>query len=157
MTTWEYGNNNIYEISGKLDGFQVGGEALEGHGTSVENMIFSGYIREIKNAPIDLIIHDSGDGFLAYGESTTLTGKVTHGWNDITDNVTSWSIVRESGNQADDNVWNINHTDFNGIITLTHTKAYSDLGEGISTLFTITAKGSTESGQGFTRETVITI
>lgn len=157
MTTWEYGSHNIYEISGKLDGFQVGGEALEGHGTSVENMYFSGYIREIKNAPIDLIIHDSGDGFLAYGESTTLTGKVTHGWNDITDNVTSWSIVRESGNQADDNVWNINHTDFNGIITLMHTKAYSDLGEGISTLFTITAKGSTESGQGFTRETVITI
>lgn len=157
MTTWEYGQNNIYEITGKLDGFEVGGEPLQGHGTSIENMYFSGYIREIKNAPIDLVIHDSGDGFLALGESTTLTCKVTHGWNDITDNVDTWSIIRESGNQADDNVWNINHTDFNGIITLTHTKAYSDLGNGISTMFTITAKGNTESGQSFTRETIITI
>lgn len=157
MTTWEYGQNNIYEITGKLDGFEVGGEPLQGHGTSIENMYFSGYIREIKNAPIDLVIHDSGDGFLALGESTTLTCKVTHGWNDITDNVDTWSIIRESGNQADDNVWNINHTDFNGIITLTHTKAYSDLGNGISTMFTITAKGNTASGQNFTRETIITI
>lgn len=157
MTTWEYGQNNIYEITGKLDGFEVGGEPLQGHGTSIENMYFSGYIREIKNAPIDLVIHDSGDGFLALGESTTLTCKVTHGWNDITGNVSSWSIIRESGNQTDDNVWNINHTNFNGIITLTHTMAYSDLGKGISTLFTITAKGNTESGQNFTRETIITI
>lgn len=152
MTTWEYGEQNIFEITGKLEGFEVGGEPLQGYGTWVGNMYFSGFIREIKNAPIEMKLDTRGDGFLALGETMVITCKVIHGWNDITDKVETWTVERESGHQADDNTWNNDHKDFAGVLTLTHTDEYSDLGGAITTYFVITAEGTTESGQAYRRE-----
>ncbi|MDD4592631.1 MAG: hypothetical protein PHG06_19730, partial [Parabacteroides sp.] len=144
MTTWEYGANNIYEISGKLDGFTIGETILEGEGQAFGNAYIWGTLQKIYNDPIRLEIDTNGDGFLAFGENMSISCKVFRGWQDITSEVETWSVSRESGNQTEDNAWNISHQGFAGQITLQNTAEYSDLGSGISTLFRFTASSTTE-------------
>lgn len=140
MTTWEYGNNNIYEISGKLDGFKIGDTILQGEGQAFGNAYIWGTLQQVYNDPVRMEIEHNGDGFLAFGESMEITCKIFQGWKDITDTVEVWRVTRESGNQADDTAWNIAHSLFDGKITLIHTENNSDLGKGLSTLFRFEAK-----------------
>lgn len=140
MTTWEYGNNNIYEISGKLDGFQIGDTILEGEGQAFGNAYIWGTLQKVYNDPVRMEINNGGDGFLALGETMTITCKVMRGWEDITDTVETWTVTRETGNQTEDTAWNITHQNFNGVLQITHTKEYTDLGNDLSTLFVFTAK-----------------
>ena len=140
MTTWEYGNNNIYEISGKLDGFQIGDTILEGEGQAFGNAYIWGTLQKVYNDPVRMEINNGGDGFLALGETMTITCRVMQGWDDITDTVETWSVTRETGNQSEDTAWNIAHTNFDGVLQITHTKEYTDLGNDLSTLFVFTAK-----------------
>lgn len=90
--------------------------------------------------PVRMEINNGGDGFLALGESMTITCRVMRGWEDITDTVETWTVTRETGNQTEDTAWNIAHSNFNGTLEITHTKQYTDLGSGLSTLFIFTAK-----------------
>jgi hypothetical protein len=145
MTTWEYGENNIYGIEGKLDGFHLGGTNFTGSGQVIGNGYFYGHLQQIVNAPYELIIENGGDNFLAFGESMDITCKVMKGLDDVTAEVEEWQVTRESGNQAEDDAWNIAHQDFNGHITLQHTQTYSDLGAGISTLFRFVASSGSET------------
>lgn len=145
MTTWEYGENNIFGIEGKLDGFSLGGTNFTGSGQVIGNGYFYGHLQQIFNAPYELIIENGGDNFLAFGESMDITCKVMKGLNDVTNEVETWQVTRESGNQAEDDAWNIAHQDFAGQITLQHTQSYSDLGEGISTLFRFVASSGSET------------
>lgn len=139
MTTWEYGANNIYEISGKLDGFQIGETVLEGEGQAFGNAYIWGTLQKVYNNPIYMEIDNGGDGFLALGETMVLTCRVMQGWEDITNQVEIWTVRRESGNQIEDTAWNIAHRSFNGTLSLTHTKEYSDLGTGLATVFVFEA------------------
>ncbi len=145
MTTWEYGEDNIYAIEGKLDGFKLGETIFQGNGQVIGNGYFYGNIQNIVNAPYELLIEHDGDNFLAFGESLDITCKVRKGLNDVTDEVEEWSVTRESGNQTEDDAWNIAHQDFAGQITLHHDPTYSDLGEGLSTLFRFVASAGSET------------
>jgi hypothetical protein len=145
MTTWEYGEDNIYAIEGKLDGFKLGETIFQGNGQVIGNGYFYGNIQNVVNAPYELLIEHDGDNFLAFGESLDITCKVRKGLNDVTDEVEEWSVTRESGNQTEDDAWNIAHQDFAGQITLHHGPTYSDLGEGLSTLFRFVASVGSET------------
>ena len=145
MTTWEYGEDNIYAIEGKLDGFKLGETIFQGNGQVIGNGYFYGNIQNVVNAPYELLIEHDGDNFLAFGESLDITCKVRKGLNDVTDEVEEWSVTRESGNQTEDDAWNIAHQDFAGQITLHHGPTYSDLGEGLSTLFRFVASAGSET------------
>ena len=139
MTTWEYGEANIHWINGKLDGFQLGETVFEGSGSVIGNGYFYGSIQSIENAPYILELDHDNDGFLAFGESMTITCRLMKGFEDKTGDVEVWQVTRESGNQIEDTAWNIAHQNFNGQITITHTQEYTDLGDGISTLFRFVA------------------
>ncbi len=145
MTTWEYGESNIYAIEGKLDGFQLGETVFTGTGQVIGNGYFYGHIQSIENAPYELKIENGGDNFLAFGESMEIICKVFKGLNDVTSEVEDWSVSRESGNQTEDDAWNIAHQNFNGQITLQHNVTYTDLGAGLSTLFRFTATGGNDT------------
>lgn len=145
MTTWEYGEDNIYAIEGKLDGFKLGETIFQGNGQVIGNGYFYGNIQNVVNAPYELLIEHDGDNFLAFGESLNITCKVRKGLKDVTDEVEEWSVTRESGNQTEDDAWNIAHQDFAGQITLHHSPTYSDLGEGLSTLFRFVASAGSET------------
>lgn len=144
MTTWEYGENNIYAISGILDGFSLNGKDFEGTGVVIGNGYFYGTLEQISNAPVTMEIDTNGDYFLAYGETITVTCKVFRGWEDITAGVTKWGVVRDSGDPAGDAAWQLKDKakNFAGTIDISLTKEESDLGPGLSTLFTFTAEGT---------------
>ena len=54
MTDWTYGASNIYEISGKLDGFTIGGTVLEGEGQAFGNAYIWGTLQQIYNSPNEI-------------------------------------------------------------------------------------------------------
>ena len=101
--------------------------------------------------PLRLEIIDSGDGFLAWGESLTLTCKVWKGiYEDVTSQVTAWSITRNSGVPIEDAAWLLKPKvrAFNGTIEICFTMDENDLGESSTaqgTTFTITATIETQS------------
>lgn len=101
--------------------------------------------------PLRLEILDSGDGFLAWGESLTLTCKVWKGiYEDVTSQVTAWSITRNSGVPIEDAAWLLKPKvrAFNGTIEICFTMDENDLGESSTaqgTTFTITATIETQS------------
>lgn len=95
--------------------------------------------------PLRLEIIDSGDGFLAWGESTTLTCKVWKGiYEEVTSQVTAWSITRNSGVPIEDAAWLLKSKvqAFAGQIEICFKLSENDLGESSTaqgTTFTITA------------------
>lgn len=48
MTGWEYGEANIYGISGKLDGFKMGETIFQGHGNVFGNAYIYGHLQGIE-------------------------------------------------------------------------------------------------------------
>lgn len=82
----------------------------------------------------------AGDGYLAWGESLTVSCRVMQGWHDVTDKVTDWEISRDSGDTAEDAVWNQSEKarTFDGTITLTMTEAENDIPAGMA-VFTVRA------------------
>lgn len=95
--------------------------------------------------PLRLEINDSGDGFLAWGESTVLTCKVWKGiYEEVTGEVTGWSISRNSGVPIEDAAWLTKDKvrAFAGEIEICFNMEENDLGESSTaqgTTFTITA------------------
>ena len=104
--------------------------------------------------PLRLEILDSGDGFLAWGESTTLTCKVWKGiYEEVTSEVTAWSISRNSGVPIEDAAWLLKPKvrAFDGEIEICFKIDENDLGESSTatgTTFTITAILSDQSVSG---------
>lgn len=80
------------------------------------------------------------DPLIGNMESRTISFTIMRGWTDITDEVTAWTVTRDSGDEPRDLAWNINHTAFAGVLSI---NAHSDLdtsdvGDG-KTTFHITA------------------
>lgn len=108
-------------------------------GTEVSNStILHAY--NVDDSDYRLEIDTKGDTFIGYGdiEPLKVTCEVYKGWTNKTDEVTSWSVSRDSGQTAEDNAWNADHTDFAGYIEL----VWADLGTDYtrqSVVFTFTA------------------
>lgn len=114
-------------------------------GSILEEMLF--YSRsdhsnddDLSDVYYSIEIDSGGDGYLAWGESMTLSCRVLRSWHDVTDKVTQWQITRDSGNRAEDDVWNQSDKalSFAGEITLTLSADESDI-MGDSSTFTVHA------------------
>ena len=83
-----------------------------------------------------LNIDCSGDTLIAFGEIKTITVIVLN-WlrQNITSSVTNWSVKRTTSDTDADDVWNLNHADFAGTMTITT----DDLDDEGNTTFTIIA------------------
>lgn len=107
------------------------------------------WIKEIfipyEDLPLRLEILNDGDGFLAWGESLNLTCKVWKGlYSDVTNEVTAWSITRNSGVPLEDAAWLLKPKvrAFDGTIEICFNIDENDLGESTTatgTIFTIRA------------------
>jgi hypothetical protein len=144
MSTWTFGENNIYAIFGVLEGFSLSGKQFHGTGVVLGNFYYYGTQNFFVNAPLSIEIDTDGDYFLSYGESMNVKCKVTQNGYDVTDRVTKWDIVRETGNATEDAAWKAKDKvkNFQGEIQICLTDEENDLadnGNTISTLFTITA------------------
>jgi hypothetical protein len=141
MTTWTFDEANIYQIEGKLDGFTLSGKEFHGVGSVFGNAYIYGNIEQFKNAPLKLNVEVVGNNTtVAEGEHITIKCTLTQGYNDVTDTVESWSIVRTtSDSEADDN-WNADYKaqNFGGEINI-YPSDISDDDSITSAMFTITA------------------
>lgn len=91
------------------------------------------------------IIVESGDSFLAWGESLSLSCRVWKGlYEEVTNSVTSWSISRNSGVPIEDAAWLLKAKvkAFDGTFEINFNESENDLGESSTatgTIFTIKA------------------
>lgn len=135
---WEFTAANIGAQFGDLSNLTAFGLTMTGYSAYLNNIYMTGYIKQTSGVTPRVEIDNNGRDSLNVGDYATLTAAVLSGWDDITSEVVSWSIVRDSGDPAADAQWQslgkVRY--FNGSITLER----SDLGDsGISTLFEIHA------------------
>lgn len=152
---WEFTENNIGAQFGDLSNLTIFGRDMRGYSAYLNNIYMSGVIEQFTLLPLRMEIDNQGMDALAYGESMLVTCTVWKGWDEVTDSVAGWKIVRDSGDETEDAAWNnsAKAQAFAGAIVIEHYTNYSDLGEiGISTLFTITAYMTDGETTDFTLE-----
>lgn len=96
-----------------------------------------------QNAILDatLNITQSKGEWIDKGETNHVVCSVIRGFENITDQVTSWSIVRDSGDAVNDAAWQNKDKvkNFDGTIDIAWTDDDDDIGDSNSCIFTITA------------------
>lgn len=96
-----------------------------------------------QNAILDAtlnIIQSTGE-WIDKGETNHVECSVIRGFENITDQVTSWNIVRDSGDAVNDAAWQNKDKvkNFDGTIDIAWTDDDDDIGDSNSCIFTITA------------------
>lgn len=78
------------------------------------------------------------------GETNHLSCSVVRGFEDITSEVVSWSITRDSGDKIDDAAWQNKPKvkNFDGEIDICWTDEENDIGQADTCIFTVSAYGS---------------
>lgn len=96
-----------------------------------------------QNAILDatLNITQSTGEWIDKGETNHVVCSVIRGFEDITAQVTSWNIVRDSGDAVNDAAWQNKDKvkNFDGTIDIAWTDEEDDIGNSTSCIFTITA------------------
>lgn len=96
-----------------------------------------------QNAILDatLSITQSTGEWIDKGETNHVECSVIRGFENITDQVTSWNIVRDSGDAVNDAAWQNKDKvkNFDGTIDIAWTDDDDDIGDSNSCIFTITA------------------
>lgn len=96
-----------------------------------------------QNAILDatLNITQSTGEWMDKGETNHVECSVIRGFENITDQVTSWNIVRDSGDAVNDAAWQNKDKvkNFDGTIDIAWTDDDDDIGDSNSSIFTITA------------------
>lgn len=90
------------------------------------------------NDPVMVEFDLDGDDTIGAGETTVITARLKKGWEDISDRVIQWTVTRETPDTASDNVWNADHSAFNGTLAVT----LEDLGYSHKAKFIFTARYS---------------
>jgi hypothetical protein len=136
-----------------MSNLSVFGLIMSGYSAYLNNIYMSGTIQQIENAALRIQAETDGDGFLDFGEDATWAFRVWKGYyEDVTEQVTRWTIERDSGDPVEDAAW-ANKTkvrNFNGTIVIAFKANDNDLATAvnvISTLFTVTAWIGTRSVQ----------
>lgn len=144
ISTWDLTDDNCTYFNGYKEYFsKTGIELGNGRTMYISNVVIDGVIQQFEKISPVMEINIEGDNFIGEGETKNVTCVIKNGYGqDITSTVKTWQVTRESGDEAEDNTWNLAHTSFAGAIAIT----LSDLGShaltNISTLFTFTANGT---------------
>ena len=141
VNDWEFTENMIAAQFGDLSNLSIFGLNMTGYSAYLNNIYMSGTIQQFVKWPLRMEIENSLDGFLAWGETCTLTCRIMKGWEEKTEDVKEWSVERTSGDGASDKAWALKDKvkNFEGSIDISHSSEENDLGEEISTLFTFRA------------------
>lgn len=145
VNDWEITASMIAAQFGDLTNLSIHGMQMAGYSAYLNNIYMSGTIAQFDQLDLRMEIDTEGDTFLAWGESLHVTCHVWRGfYEEVTDQIVSWSIVRDSGDAVDDAAWSLKQKvqNFAGEIDICFTQAENDLGGNantVSTLFTIRA------------------
>lgn len=146
VDTWEFQEKNVAAQFGDLSNLTLFGLNMKGYSAYLNNIYMTGVIEQLLQQPVRVETTDSLGGFMGYGETDTLSSIVYRGWIDITSTVKKWKIERDSGDSADDAVWNAGTKakNFDGTIDIEWNDTTNDLGDNsdIPTVFSISVEGN---------------
>lgn len=145
VNTWEFTDANIGAQFGDLSNLSVFGLEMQGYSAYLNNIYMSGRIKQFEALPLRMEIDTQGDTTMAWGERLPVVCTVWRGFDELTQQVTGWTVSRDTGVPQDDAAWALKPKvkGFAGQIELCFTDAENDLGNpvaGITTLFTFTAE-----------------
>lgn len=152
VNTWEFQASNVAAQFGDLSNLtELGLPGMTGYSTYIENIYMTGHIQQV-GLPLRIEADWSGQNILAAGDIIDMAFNVMQGFDNLNQQVASWSIERDSGDAVADAAWNQAYDGWDGNVA---TLQSSDLGTtGISTLFMVTAvmddEDDTEVQYGFT-------
>lgn len=145
VNDWEFNDNNIGAQFGDLSNLSVFGLNMTGYSAYLNNIYMTGVINQLDVNPLYMVIDYENDNLITYGESKTITCRVFRGFEDVTSEVTKWTVTRDSGITQDDAAWLLKTKvkNFAGTIDICFDSNENDIGNNdnsISTLFTFTAE-----------------
>ena len=139
---WKQGNTYVYYDQVTHNGTTWLCIAPEGTNVTSEPARGNDFWKA-QNAILDatLNITQSTGEWIDKGETNHVICSVIRGFEDITDQVTSWNIVRDSGDAVNDAAWQNKDKvkNFDGTIDIAWTDDDDDIGDSNSCIFTITA------------------
>lgn len=110
------------------------GTTVEPSRTGTEWALVGGY--PDLSTTYEMVIDTGGDTLIGNGEEKILTFTVVDGFReDVTGDVLTWTVARDSGDEAADTLWGYEHMDFEGTIAIT----LDDLRGMDKVTFTVTA------------------
>lgn len=145
VNTWNFQADNIVAQFGDLSNLGVLGLVMDGYSAYLDNVYMRGTIQEVTALPLRMEIGIDGYQTMAFGETIHVECRVYRGWEDITDSVKKWSVVRGTADTSSDEAWLMKDKvrNFSGMIEIAWTESENDLGNmttsGVSALFTFTA------------------
>lgn len=74
--------------------------------TQSAGLTIAGDIKSIKPRVLKMGLSADGDSWLAVGESVTIFCNIYAGLDDVTSEMSAWSVTRYTGDDAQDNFWN---------------------------------------------------
>ena len=145
VNNWEIDSNNIAAQFGDLSNLTVHGLDMTGYSAYLNNIYMTGTIHQYNDNPLYMTIDIDNDNYIAYGETKNVRCSVFRGFEDLTSQVTKWTVTRDSGSPQDDAAWALKDKvkNFNGEIDLCFTADENDIGNNsysISTIFTFVAE-----------------
>lgn len=159
VNDWEFTDSMYKGITGRLDGFSLGGKSFNGYGTVLGNAYIFGQIDQFEKAGRTLGIRDTLGGLMAEGETDTLELRVIDGYGrNVTAEYATWSVSRDTGDATADAAWAVTApspelADTEDGKAARLSLGYDDLGSGLQALFTFRATDS--SGQTLTQSLTI--
>lgn len=151
VTTWEFEARNVAMQFGDLVNLNLLGIDVRGYSAYLDNIYMRGHIEQVEVSGLHFVITLQNGGWVSSQMSEVVTFSVLDGMGrDGSGNFTDYMLTRESGDNADDAVWNAAHTSVTSPITLT----MADMGMNWftrRTLFTLQSVGGRETiTQSFT-------
>lgn len=105
VSTWEFGASNIAAQFGDLSNLNVFGMNMSGYSAYLNNIYFSGTVKQLADLAIRMEIENTFTEMLDYGESTVLKFRLMRGWENVTGLAARWTVARDSGDATNDQAW----------------------------------------------------
>lgn len=139
--TWEISASNIAMQWGDLTNLDMFGLSMSGYSAYLNNIYMSGTIEQGVSVPYRMELELDGDQFLSMGETLDVTAKVFRGWDDVTGNISEWTVTRESTDVEADTQWaqsdKAQAFKSTGSITLSYSDEENDMGMGFESQGTL--------------------
>jgi hypothetical protein len=105
VNTWEFGPGNIAAQLGDLSNLNVFGMNMTGYSAYLNNIYFSGTIKQLEDLAIRMEVETTYTEVLDYGESTVFRFRLMRGFDNVTEKAARWTVDRDSGDAINDAAW----------------------------------------------------
>ena len=148
VNNWEFTSDMIAAQFGDLSNLSVFGLKMTGYSAYLNNIYMSGVIKQFEQKSRKMLIDQSLSGYMAVGETETVTVQIVDGYMDDHTSEYSFKVERDSGDTASDAVWNAEakHLNCGSEFEISFSDLHiGDLHSGVSTLFYVTATDGKET------------